>query len=306
MDKSKKRNRSRKAETKRLLGGIFLCFSLSLISLILALLCLKESDLPFIVRNIKWLVPFVCVIILAYYLTCVLLFYRGKDAAFRLLFSGYLLAIFAFLLWYVLLKTGFFAIVRDEAAFEKYLRSSGRFMPLIYIAFQFLQVVVLPVPGFVSTAAGVALFGPLKTALYSFVGVVLGSFTAFFIGRKLGYKAVSWMVGEDELKKWLGRVKGKDYLVLTLMFALPLFPDDVLCFIAGLSSMGWRYFSVMIVVTRVLAIVGTCYFVDVIPFNTWWGLLIWGAMIAFVVAIFIVAYKNMDRLNDFFKNKRRK
>lgn len=148
-----------------------------------------------------------------------------------------------------------------------------------------------------------ALFGPLKAMLCSLVGVILGSLTAFVIGRKLGYKAVAWMVGKDDLDKWQKKIKGKDNFILTAMFILPLFPDDILCFVAGLSSMSWQYFVVMIVISRLIGIAGTCYSVNFIPFNTWWGILIWGILIAALVVAFIFLYKNMDAINNWFNKK---
>lgn len=203
----------------------------------------------------------------------------------------------------IMQKTGLFYVIRSEELFRDYMRRAGALMPLLYIFFQFLQVVILPVPAFVSTAAGVALFGPFKAALCSFVGIVSGSLVAFFIGRKIGYKAVAWMVGKDDLDKWLKKVKGKDNFLLTAMFVLPLFPDDILCFVSGLSSMTWQYFVVMITLARSVGIAATCYSVNFIPFNTWWGVLIWCALIALIAVSFVAMYKNLDALNDFFKRR---
>ena len=169
-------------------------------------------------------------------------------------------------------------------------------MPAFYILLQYLQVVVLPIPSIVSTVAGLALFGPFWTTVFSLIGIILGSVTAFFVGRKLGNKAVAWMVGEDALKKWQTKLKGKDNLVLTVMFVLPLFPDDILCFLAGLSSMSFSYFIVMMTIARVLAISATCYSIDLIPFDTWWGLLIWGILLATLIFAFIWIYKNLDKI----------
>ena len=119
----------------------------------------------------------------------------------------------------------------------------------------------------------------------------------------MGYKAVAWMVGKDDLDKWQKKIKGKDNFILTAMFILPLFPDDILCFVAGLSSMSWQYFVVMIVISRLIGIAGTCYSVNFIPFNTWWGILIWGILIAALVVAFVFLYKNMDAINNWFNKK---
>ena len=174
---------------------------------------------------------------------------------------------------------------------------------ILYIVFCFLQVVILPVPGSVTVAAGVALFGPLWCSVYSFIGITLGSITAFAIGRWIGDRAVQWIVGKDTLKKWLEKLKGKDYLILSIMFLLPLFPDDVLCFVAGLSSMTWPYFLVMITITRATSVLGTAYSVGLIPFTTWWGILIWLVLGILIVLAFWLVCKYSDKIDYFIKNK---
>ena len=124
---------------------------------------------------------------------------------------------------------------------------------------------------------------------------------AFFIGRKLGYKAVAWIVEAETLKKWQKRLKGKDNLILTMMFILPLFPDDILCFIAGLSSMSKAYFLIMVTITRLIGIAATCYSINFIPWNTWWGLLLWGVVVVTLIGVFIFAYKYMGKWQLFMK-----
>ena len=98
-------------------------------------------------------------------------------------------------------------------------------------------------------------------------------------------------------------IKGKDYLILSIMFLLPLFPDDVLCFVAGLSSMTWPYFLIMIFVTRALSITLSALSFDSIPFTTWWGLLCWALIIGAVVALFYLVIKYSDKIDWFIKNK---
>ena len=179
-------------------------------------------------------------------------------------------------------------------------------MPTVYIVLQYLQVVILPIPGVVSTAVGVALFGPFLTIFYSLIGILLGSFTAFYIGRKLGGKAVAWLIGDETLSAWQKKLKGKDNFVLTLMFLLPMFPDDILCFIAGLSTMTIRYFIIMITVSRVFAVTATCYSFQFIPFNTWWGVLLWAILFASIIIAFVLIYKNMDVIQKKLSKRKRK
>ena len=173
----------------------------------------------------------------------------------------------------------------------------------IYIFFCFLQVVLLPVPGSVAVAVGTAMFGPLRCSIYSFIGIVLGSIVAYAIGKIVGYKAVCWIVGKENLDKWQQKLKGKDYLILSLMFLLPLFPDDILCFIAGMSSMTWGYFLVMITITRAISIFSSAFSFELIPFTTWWGIMIWIVIAALVFISFWLVCKHYEKIDRFIKDK---
>ena len=247
---------------------------------------LAYKSLPFIDRHFMLLLSLSLGVTSALILVYLIFYILDKKAVYRLI-----LCVLIFL------------CIASIEALRDYISEFGNMAVFLFILFSFLQVIILPVPGSVTVAAGVALFGPLKCSIFSFIGITLGSIVAFAIGRVVGEKAVRWIVGEETLKKWLQKLKGKDYLILSIMFLLPLFPDDVLCFVAGLSSMTWTYFIVMIVITRVTSILATSYSVGLIPLTTWWGIMIWLIIGALVVAAFWVVCKYSDKIDGFIKNK---
>lgn len=261
------------------------------------------KSFPFIAKNYLFLsyvtIATVFVLLVAY----VISFIWKKQAVYRTIFCFLVFLDIVAVVFYAVCASGIITKIDSIEDLRDYIASFGSSAVLLFILFQFLQVVVLPVPGSVSVAAGVALFGPLRCSLFSFIGIALGSVVAFFIGRVVGYKAVCWIIGKDDLDKWLKKIKGKDYLILSLMFLLPMFPDDVLCFVAGLSSMTWRYFLVMIIITRAISVVTTAYSFDLIPFTTWWGILIWLVLFALVALAFVLVYKNSDKIDKVIKRK---
>ena len=214
----------------------------------------------------------------------------------------------AFLVLYLLKTMGIHNKIDSVDGLRNFIASYGYLAVLIYIAMNFLQVVILPIPGFIAVGTGLALFGPLKTAIYSLIGILLGSICAFFIGRGLGYKVVSWLIGKEELEKWLNKIQNKDKVVLTFMFLFPFFPDDILCFVAGLSSMSVIYFLTMIVICRVISVFTTAYSLsgNIIPFNTWWGILLWIFIVIFTIFLSVIFYKKSDNIEKFIKNKLRR
>ena len=237
---------------------------------------------------------------------CGLLFYiLERKTLYRLTVCLMLCIILLGGMFYAISATGFIKKMTSIDALREFIENSGgrTVTIVVFILIQFLQVVILPIPSTVTVMAGVALFRPWECAIYSFIGIFTGSVVAFAVGRWLGYKVVCWIVGKEELDKWLKKIEGKDYLILSIMFLLPLFPDDILCFIAGLSSMTWMYYLVMIFITRALSIILSAYSFDSIPFNTWWGILIWIVIIAAVIALFYIVCKHSDKIDYFIKNK---
>lgn len=261
------------------------------------------KSLPFIAKHFVALVSVSASVLFLLILAYIILYLFNKQALYKLIFCTLIFFDIFGLVFYIICATGLITKINSIQALRDYIAEFGNMAVFLFILFSFLQVVVLPVPGSVAVAAGVALFGPLKCMIYSFIGIVLGSIVAFAIGKWIGYKAVKWIVGKETLDKWLEKLKGKDYLILSLMFLLPMFPDDVLCFVAGLSSMTWPYFIVMIVVTRLISVSTTAYSIGFIPFNTWWGILIWFAILVIVVVAFWLVCKYSDKIDNFIKNK---
>ena len=248
----------------------------------------------------------VSVVLITLIAVAAIVFFELKvEIVYKFCYIAVVLVTLALIMLYILSVTGVLATIESVDDLRAYIEGMGPFMPIVFIVLQFLQVVVLPIPAVVSISAGVLLFGALKAAIYSFIGILCGSILAFFIGKYLGYKVAAWLVGKDNLDKVLKAVKGKDKAVLTFMFLFPFFPDDILCFVSGLSSMSTAFFIVMIVITRFISIFISCFAYDgaLIPYDTWWGLLLWGVFIAVTVVLTIVIYKKGDKIEAFFKDK---
>jgi len=226
-----------------------------------------------------------------------------REVVYKTCIITYVFLLFSAMTVYILLTSGFFAVVNDEEALEEFLKGAGTWMSILFIVLQFLQVVVLPIPSTVTVVAGSALFGPFWGSVFSLIGIFLGSLTAFFIGRYAGYRVVAWLVGRDTLDKWQKKLKGKDKLLISAMFLLPVFPDDVLCFVAGLSSMSLGLFTSVILISRILAIFMTSYSVSLIPFDTWWGILIWVLFAIAVTVLFVWLYRDSEKIENWINRK---
>lgn len=275
----------------------------TLFAFVFAVYGYNYRGLPFISTHFTLLVWLTAGILAALLIAYYVFFIFKKQAIHRLILCTIICLDVVALVFFIVSATGIISKLTSIEALRDYIASFGATAVLIFILFQFLQVVILPIPGSVSVGVGVALFGPLRCSIFSFIGILLGSIVAFTIGRVIGYKAVCWIVGKDDLDKWLKKLKGKDYLLLSIMFLLPLFPDDILCFVAGLSSITWLYFIIMIIITRAISVLTTSFSLQLIPFNTWWGITIWIILAAAVMASFWLVWKYSDKIDAFIKRK---
>jgi uncharacterized membrane protein YdjX (TVP38/TMEM64 family) len=128
---------------------------------------------------------------------------------------------------------------------RQFLVSVGPNAPIVFILLQALQVVMAPVPGEATGVLGGYVFGTGLGFLYSTIGLTLGSALAFGLGRWLGLPLVRRIVSEKVYHKFdfLARAGGE--MVILLLFILPGFPKDYLCFLLGVSPMPFGMFLVI-------------------------------------------------------------
>lgn len=272
---------------------------------VFGLLYMNLTNISFLERHKRLVETLFIIIIGLVTIISVVCQLSDKKFVYRLTFLTLILMTAALAVLYVIQITGLWDKIDSVEDLRNYVSGFGGYAVFIFIAIQFLQVVVLPIPGFITVSVGVLLFGAFRGSVYSVIGIVSASIVAFFIGRVFGYKVAGWLVGKENLDKGLELVKGKDKVILTFMFLFPFFPDDVLCFVAGLSSMSVPYYIVMITITRIINIVVSAYSVNgsIIPYNTWWGILLWIAVFILVAALCYVIYKHGDKIENFFKSK---
>lgn len=284
------------------IGGMTIFTVLTCIFLIL---CILQFQAGFIYKHAIGILSTSVILSILLYVTMVVTFFFHIDAVHKSIFTLFVCAVIGLIGLYIMQKTGFYDTINSQEKLTAWIKTFGAWPPIIYTFIQFLQVCVLPIPSTVTIGIGVYLFGVWWTMLYSFIGIMLGSIVAFYIGKLLGYKVVAWIVGKDDLDKWLKKLKGKDKVVLTGMFLLPLFPDDILCFVAGLTKMSSTFFIVMQVVSRAIAIVLSCLALKglIIPFNTWWGILLWGIIFVGVIIAMIYLWKYAEQIETWINNK---
>ena len=169
------------------------------------------------------------------------------------------------------------------------LETAGFLAPLAFIMVYAVGVCLF-VPGTLLTTLGAAIFGPYFGFIYVWLGAMLGSSLAFFIGRYLGRDFAASLIG-DRLKKYDEAIARNGFATV-LYLRLVYFPFTPMNFGMGLTKVRfWDYFSG----TALGIIVGTFIFTffvgtvkDVWASGQWGGLLSW--KIFFSLALFIFSF----------------
>jgi len=118
--------------------------------------------------------------------------------------------------------------------------------PLIFFCLQILQVIVPIIPGGITMAAGVLIFGPVWGFIYNYVGIVIGSMLLFYFGKKYGQSLVQTFVKEktyNKYMKWLDKGQKRFNIIFLLLILSPIAPDDALVLIASQTKMSWKFFT---------------------------------------------------------------
>jgi uncharacterized membrane protein YdjX (TVP38/TMEM64 family) len=135
------------------------------------------------------------------------------------------------------------------------LKGYGILAPIVFILIQIIQVVIPVLPGGVSLAAGVLMFGPWWGFLYNYIGIVLGSLALFALGRRFGHRIIDIFVSEATLEKYMHRLDSKGWhITFALLIFAPVAPDDALVLLTSLTKMTWREFTLIILLGKPLSI----------------------------------------------------
>lgn len=227
---------------------------------------------------------------------------KSHPTFIRLLFTILIIMAIIIVGFIIIKTTGLWDKINSIEKIKKIVDSGGVFSFIVFIIFQILQTTILQVPSIIITLAGTVIFGRWIAFILSFVAIIVGSLLMFLIGRKFGRKFLNWLVGADSADHWIDRMTNGKYLFF-LMMLFPLFPDDILCVVAGVTNMSFGFFLTTNIIARALGIGCTVFLGSgtVIPF-TGWGLIVWGLILLVVVALFYVSIKYQNKIDEIIKS----
>ena len=225
-----------------------------------------------------------------------------KSIIIKIIISLLVIGLIILGLYFLFKYLGWTNLTKEEL--QAKIASTGVFAPIVFIVASFLQVTFIPIPSSITIIVGNYLFGFWLSFLYSYIGIILGSILAFYLGRWIGRPFVNWVVGDSKaVDEYLIKMKNKEKVILFFMFLLPLFPDDALCSLAGILPISFLTFLFMQLLTRATSILGTLFFMsgEIIHYDAL-GISIIVIVCILALVAFYLSYKYADKINEIFYN----
>ena len=203
----------------------------------------------------------------------------------------------------ILLMEVIFAIPAVNAWFSNLITNSNGWIVYIVIwLIMFLQVTILNIPAYVILSASVSI--GIQTLSFTYITVVLsaymaGCMTAYWLGRKYGKKAVKWCAGSDEdYEKWstVLNEKGKLWYLITVVF--PMFPDDVLCLVAGAVKFDVKFYFIANLLGRSIGLVTMLLFLKLVGMSGGgfpWMLFVWAGALLLEIIVYVIMKRKENK-----------
>lgn len=199
--------------------------------------------------------------------------------------------------------------ITDVNQLRDLIASCGAWGWIVFIALFTLSTTLLCfVPGISMTfiTVSIILFGAMKGFLISSIAIFIASTIMFWIGNTVGERAAVKLVGKDSLEKAQNLIDVKSKLLLPLMLLFPVFPDDALCMVAGMTKMKYWYFAIIALICRTVGIATICFLGS--GFIDWAALSLvdWFVLINVVVFDIVLIFKYQNKIEKFILRRKSK
>lgn len=132
----------------------------------------------------------------------------------------------------------------------------GWFGPIAVCLAQVAQVILRFVPGGVTCAASVLIYGPLWGFVISYIGLIVGCVLVYVLVHRYGIRIAERLAGRENLEKYWKWASGKKFDVLFLVTAiLPFFPDDLICVAASLTKISFKKYFIICLIGRPVGLI---------------------------------------------------
>ncbi len=160
------------------------------------------------------------------------------------------------------------------------IKGYGIWGPVILFVLFVLQVFIAFIPGQALMVASGYIYGFTGGILITWISLVVGGQAAFWLARQYGRPFAEKFISPPILDRWDKSAAGRGIGFYVATLVMPFFPNDAMCYIAGLGNMTGRRFLIANTLGR-----GIASFLTVVigAFSSQIPALLWISLIGFIV-----------------------
>lgn len=151
-------------------------------------------------------------------------------------------------------------IYLSEDNFVSAIKNAGIFGPILFITLQIISTVILFLPCMLGYPAGTLAFGPLWSSIYNIFSMILGSLIIYLLVKKYGINIINELDKKQKSKKYIEKLnneKYKKFFIIAML--LPIFPDNIICYVTSLSNINLKTYIKIICLCRPWQLIFYCY-----------------------------------------------
>jgi uncharacterized membrane protein YdjX (TVP38/TMEM64 family) len=160
------------------------------------------------------------------------------------------------------------------------IRGFGLWGPAVLFVLFILQTFLAFIPGQALMVSSGYIYGFTGGILLTWISLVAGGQAAFWLARRYGRPFAERWVSAPVLDRWDKSAAGQGIGFYVITLVMPFFPNDAMCYVAGLGNMSFRRFLTANILGR-----GIASFLTVLigAFSEQIPGLVWIAIVIFIV-----------------------
>ena len=196
---------------------------------------------------------------------------------------------------FALYRNGWFERIGSVEELRALIDRAGAFAGIVFFLLQMLTVIIAPIPSNVTMMAGALALGFWQAMLLGIAAIWAGSMLMFLLARRLGHRAVQRWMDHGIMEKYLPVIEEKQDMFLFLTLLFPFFPDDMLCILAGLTSMPTARFAGIMLLARPWGLIFAAMLGSGELSLPAWG---WAVLVGVLAVIFVLAMKYSRQIEE--------
>ena len=163
-------------------------------------------------------------------------------------------------------------LLGDPGAIVVYLQKIDALGPFILFLLLFAQVFIALLPGHALVVASGYVYGAPSTIAVVSSSTILASQLAFWLARSRGRSLIYKLASPSTIERWNKVAGNRGAFFFFFTFVTPIFPADLMCYVAGLGKISPKRFFIAnfcgrLLATIVMTLIGAYKFHP--PFTFW-------------------------------------